>query len=132
MKIARLLMLALAAGPALVAGPSFPTFSFRLPSPAHQSLSARAMPAPGDLSLISDQAPVSLPAYYVRPSSPEPNLWEIEAAMAQGPLLAPCALFTRDLYHAQIQALEAPIAPLPVEPKESQLQARFPIITLAW
>ena len=52
--------------------------------------------------------------------------------MARPPLLAPCALFTKDLYSTQIQALEAPVAPVPAETKGSQMHVRFPVITVAW
>ena len=64
---------------------------------------------------------------------PDRTARDLGPELGKGPLLAPCALYTRDLDHGlRFDALCAPISPLTGENAGGMLQARFPLVSLAW
>jgi len=64
---------------------------------------------------------------------PDRTARDLGPELGKGPLLAPCALYTQDLVHGlRLDAFCAPISPLAGENAGGMLQARFPLVSLAW
>jgi hypothetical protein len=58
---------------------------------------------------------------------------DVKAAVAGSDLLAPCMLYTNDLPSGkQLQALGAPLMPWRDDTTGTRLQARFPLVSLAF
>jgi len=95
--------------------------------------SAATQPAPGADLTQAPQGPLSeLPDRQLA-DQPDRRLADLPAKLAQGDLLAPCTLFARNLGpRLELDALCAPIAPVPGENPSSAKQARFPLLSLAW
>ena len=100
------------------------------PRAAH---SAAAQPVPAADSSQAPQTPLSeLPDRQVA-VQPDRSLAGLPAKLAQGDLLAPCTLFSRNLgSRLQLDALCAPVAPVPGESPTEAKQARFPLLSLTW
>jgi len=99
--------------------------------PAAHSAAARPLSAAD--SSQAQQTPVSeLPDRQIA-AEPDRSLADLPAKLAQGDLLAPCTLFARNLgSQLQLDALCAPIAPVPGETASEARQARFPLLSLSW
>jgi hypothetical protein len=64
---------------------------------------------------------------------PDRTARDLGPALGKSPLLAPRALYTKDLDHGlRLDAFCAPISPLTGENAGGMLQARFPLVSLAW
>jgi len=127
--------------PAPISSQPAPVFSYQPPvppviQPAFAVPATIAQPKLDDAtaSLAEAQArpPVQMSSYKVRDLTD----WYAEhlgAALAKSPLLAPCALYTKNLDQGlRFDALCAPISPLVGENAGGVLQARFPIASIAW
>ena len=119
-------------------------FEFRPPSAkikASPSITATSVSLPGlkgagattgDLSDAFQATPVQMPAYQVR-DLPDRTFRELNESVAVRDLLAPCVIFKKDTEHGQeLQAIGAPIRPIEGEKADHALQARFPVVSLAW
>jgi hypothetical protein len=101
-------------------------FSKQSPDPA-AAMDEKQMAA---TTITPPSAP--MPAYDLQ-SLPDRTYRELDESVAVRKLLAPCVLFTRDFRDSvQLQALGAPIAPVPGESDSERHQARFPLFILAW
>lgn len=71
------------------------------------------------------------PVHVIAP--PNHTYADVNEAAATSDLLAPCMLVTRNFHSGvQFQALGAPLKPRPDDSAGTQLQARFPLIGIAW
>ncbi len=92
----------------------------------------RPPPASLDPKPAATIAPGRLPALrFVAP--PDTTYRDAKAAMADADLLAPCMLYTKNLPSGrQFQALGAPLFPWRSDAPGTRLQARFPLVSLAF
>jgi hypothetical protein len=103
-----------------------------VPSSQELTLSATPQKPLAPPGLLAEGEPLRLPSFNV--SAGAGNLVaRLDDALRQERDAIPCYLFFKDLGSSlQLQALGAPISPMPAESRAERMQVRIPVVTLAW
>jgi hypothetical protein len=89
-------------------------------------------PAAAGLVQAQQSVPVQMSTFKVS-NLPDRTYRDLSAVLGKGSLLGPGPLYSRDLNSGlRLDALSAPLPPLLGESSGGILQARFPLVSLAW